>query len=119
MITPAARWRAAVRRDLFRVPHGDEALLAYLESAYPGSAAVERFVLAVGLLAFGRADVTPVILAELPDPDHPARILARAIDDLMPTGGNAAADPAAARDWYEAHGERLRWDAREGRYRLS
>jgi hypothetical protein len=45
-------------------------------------------------------------------------MLARSVDDLVPTGGNVLADPAATRRWLAEHREALDWDEQGGRFRL-
>lgn len=118
MSTPAARWRAIVRDGMQRVSGDDEQFHGYLREHFPAAAGLERFVLAVGLLSFGRLDVVDAILEDLPAVGHPARMLARSVDDIMPTGTNVLADPVATRRWFIEHRELLAWDEENGRFKL-
>ncbi|MCW6005719.1 hypothetical protein K1W54_14195 [Micromonospora sp. CPCC 205371] len=118
MSSPAREWRDTVRRGMSHVSGDDDALLGFLERSYPAARGLERYVMAVALLTFGRLDTVEAILAEMPPVGHPARILARAIDALLPTNANAIADPAATRAWLDAHRDRLRWNETDGRFHL-
>jgi hypothetical protein len=101
-----------------QVDGDDQAFLRYLRQALPGSEGLERFVLAVALLTFGQLASVEIILAELPPVGHPARMLARAVDDLLPTGGNVLADPANTRQWLAEHQADLVWEADRGAFLL-
>jgi hypothetical protein len=96
----------------------DAALLGELERHYPAATGLERYVLAVALLTYGRADVVDAILTEMPPVGHPARILARAVDALLPTNASTVADPDGVRAWFVAHRDRLRWSEPDGRFHL-
>jgi hypothetical protein len=119
MTSPARQWRDTVRRGMSRFPGDDDALLSFLERGYPAARGLERYVMAVALLTFGRLDTVEAILTEMPPVGHPARILARAVDALLPTNGNTIADPAAARAWLDAHRDQLRWSEPDGRFHLN
>jgi hypothetical protein len=119
MTSPARQWRDTVRRGMSGVPGDDDALLDFLERGYPAARGLERYVMAVALLTFGRLDTVEAILAEMPPAGHPARILARAVDALLPTNENAIADPAATRAWLDVHRDRLRWSEPDGRFHLN
>jgi hypothetical protein len=56
------------------------------------------------------------VLANLPPPGHPARVLARAVDELVAPDCDTPADPEATRDWIAAHRARLRWSEADGRF---
>jgi hypothetical protein len=104
-----------------RVAGDDEAFRSYVEAQLPTAADLERFVLAVGLLTcgvlvVGDVDVLDAILDNVPASGHPARTLARAVDNLLPTGGNLLADPAATRGWLDRHRHELVWDEVAGRF---
>ncbi len=118
MSTPAQHWRATVRAGMPRVDGDDQAFLRYLQRGLPGSEGLERFVLAVGLLTFGQLEAAEIVLAELPAVGHPARMLARSVDDLLPTRGNVLADPANTQQWLAEHRADLVWDAEQGRFHL-
>jgi hypothetical protein len=45
-------------------------------------------------------------------------MLARSVDDIVPTGTNVLADPAAIRRWLAEHREALEWDEQSGRFQL-
>jgi hypothetical protein len=119
MSTPARYWRAIVRDGMPQVTGDDRAFLCYLRQNLPGSEGLERFVLAVGLLTFGQLEALDAILADTPAVGHPARLLARAVDDLLSTGGNVLADPAAIRQWVAEHRDGLVWVEERGVFQLA
>jgi hypothetical protein len=101
-----------------QVPGDDRALHAYLVRDYPTAQGMARFVMAVALLTFGHVDVVDEILANLPPVGHPARILARSVDALLPTNGDTLRDPDAVRAWFVEHRDRLSWNEQRGQFDL-
>jgi hypothetical protein len=119
MSNPARYWRAIVRDGMPQVTGDDREFLGYLRKTLPESDGLERFVLAVGLLTFGQLDAVDAVLADTPAVGHPARMLARAVDDLLPTGGNVLADPAKVRQWVAEHRDALVWVEERGVFQLA
>lgn len=119
MTTPARHWRDTVRRGMSQAPSDDRALHEYLVRAYPGTHGVERFIMAVALLAFGHAEVVDDILDGVPPAGHPARILARSVDWLLPMHGDTLREPDAVRAWLDEHRARLVWNDSAGRFDLA
>jgi hypothetical protein len=138
---PDLEWRDVVRRHFIYFspttsdPEAD--FLAYMERTYSEEKErVERLApdaperswpnlgllaMAVALLTYGRLDVIGDLLGNVPPEKHPARVLARSVDALIPLGPgiDARADPAAALAWIEQHRSRLSWSAHEGRFQLA
>ncbi|MFC0105154.1 hypothetical protein [Kibdelosporangium aridum] len=113
-MTPAQEWRATVRQGMSQAPSGDEELHAYLVREFPAASGIGRFVLAVGLLTFGHIEVVADIVAGMPPDRHPARILARAVDALIPTGGDVLSDPRGVAAWVAEHAAELVWNEQTG-----
>lgn len=126
---PDLVWRAVVCRGMtsFR-PTGadpDAELLAFVEEharaereAAGDGPSVALFILAVARLTYGQLDAADEILANLPPPRHPARMLARSLSALLPLDPrlDPAEDPGAAVAWLAAHRARLRWSEADGRF---
>ncbi len=119
MTSPAEEWRRIIRSGMPNAPRDDDELHRYLLAAYTGSQGIERFVMAVARLTFGDLDVAEDVLTYLPEPGHPARVLARSLDALLPTEATVLEDPAAARRWLAKHRDTLRWDPTSGRFESS
>ena len=122
-MTPAQWWRRTVRTGMSEVRGDDEELRSYLEQALPGEPGLERFVLAVAMLTFGvldcrGLDIPVAIVDNLPPERHPARMLARALDDLLPTGGHVLASPDDTLRWLTRHRAELAWDEANGVFGL-
>jgi hypothetical protein len=115
-VTPAEHWRDLLRRSFPHLPRNDQDLLAYAESVEPASA-LERYLVAIVLLTYGRLDAAVTIFDNLPAPGDSARALVRVVDELVGPGADSLADPAATRAWIVAHGSSLRWSEAEGRFR--
>jgi hypothetical protein len=119
--TPARYWRQVVRGGMPRVTGDDEEFRSYLETNLPRAMDLERFLLAVALLTYGvlevdGIDVLDAILDNMPSVGHPARTLARAVDNLLPTGGNVLADPALTHLWLNRYRHELVWDEVAGTF---
>jgi hypothetical protein len=102
-----------------RAPNDDRGLHAYLLQYFPTAEGVERFVVAVALLTYGHLEVVDEILALIPTGNHPARVLARSVDELLPTGGDALRDTDAVRAWLENHRTELAWNETTGRFDMT
>jgi hypothetical protein len=140
---PSTLYRRAVQQMLFRwsPPAGTDpevALRRHLETQHAQDAqalkdAVARgassdeitalknglFVYAVGLFAFGRANLAEEILDNMPSTGD-VRRLALALVALLPLPGGVdpLRDPEAVRTWLRAQLEGVRWDETIGRYVL-
>lgn len=136
---PDLYWRDVVRRGFsqFRPTSADpEAdFLAYVEGLYrqekgrnerlpargeAQGANLSLYTLAVALLTYGRIEVVEDLLRNLPPDRHPARVLARSVDALIPlaTNLNPLANPEATLAWINEHRPRLRWAPAEGHFRM-
>lgn len=114
---PALRWREIVRRAMPRAPGDDNGFLAYVEGLRPtAEPGLERYLLSVALLTYGRLDAADTVLDDLPPPGHPARVLSRAVDEMVAPGCDTPTDPAATRAWLTVHRAALRWNETEGRF---
>lgn len=136
---PNLYWRDVVRRGFsqFRPTSADpEAeFLAYAEGLYQqekdrkallqasgeaSSANLSLYIPAVALLTYGRLEAVEDLLRNLPADRHPARVLARSVDALIPLATNldALSNPEATLTWINEHQSRLRWSPADGRFRL-
>lgn len=122
--TPARLYRDAVRSLFLSAPkeaHADDvAFLAYLEAEYAdcverltqeqneSGEGVTLFIIATGLLAFGRLDVVDPVLSP-PDLSGGIARLAFAPWALLPLPASlrVSRDVGQLRDWLSAHADRL------------
>ena len=116
---PARYWREIIRSGMSQVPDDDPGWHDYLIAAYPGSAGVERFVVAAALLTFGHLDAAADVVDLLPD--HPAsvRVLARVLNALLPLDLDPYRSPGEVRQWLVEHRDQLVWVEPEGRFELA
>jgi hypothetical protein len=139
-VRPDLYWRDVVRRGFSRFratspdPEGD--FLRYVDALYreekercgalpadaPESARgnVALYTLAVALLTYGRLEVVEDLLRNIPPGRHPARVLARSVDALIPlrAGLDPLVDAEATLGFIDEHRARLAWCVDEGRFRL-
>jgi len=82
------------------------------------AAGLGLYVLAVALLTWGRLDVVEDILTHVPGGRHPARILARSVNFLVPldAGFDAVDRPLETLEWIRRHRDLLRWDPDRGMF---
>ena len=114
-MTPAERWRDLIRRSFLHLPTDDQDLLVYAEGIAPTSA-LERYLVSIVLLTYGRLDAALTILDNLPARGDSARALVRVVDELVGPGFDSLADPVAAREWIVAHGSSLKWSEADGKF---
>jgi hypothetical protein len=79
------------------------------------------YLAAITLLTYGRLDVVADVLENIPAGRHPARVLARSVQDLLPlaTELDVLARPGAALAWVRENEARLRWSEAAGRFELT
>jgi hypothetical protein len=93
----------------------------------PTSSPVERFTLAVGLLAFGHLEVLGEVLDELPDDTRIGRYIGivefgRIVADLIPIPRDLdprkRTDHPRIKEWIRDQTDRLRWNEDAGVFEL-
>jgi hypothetical protein len=118
---PARYWREVIRRDYPRFEGDELAFQRHIRELHRAEpAGVGKFVLSVALLTYGDLSALDDILDNLPAvAGHPARILARAVDALLPpAAGDTLADPDAVRAWVHHRRDRLVWSEERGGFEL-
>jgi hypothetical protein len=120
---PSLIYRDAVRQLLWRyqpvtAEDPDEGLRRHLESLTSQSDPFTRFVVAAGLLSYGRIDLAEDLLDCLPEGRGSVRELARALVGLLPAPPHLDPlhEPEAFRVWLRQNRDRVHWDPTLGKF---